>query len=150
MYPPSDLLRISSSLIRSVLEHCCPVWHSSLPVHLSDRMETVQKRALRIIYPVLRYLEALLTFGYIELRLRRDDLCSKTFDKIKRPESRLNHLMPITRARAHGRSLRFSNRPSIFKCRKERFKKSFSPASKLTGLSKFRFIFLIFYAIICI
>ena len=117
--PHSDLVRIYSSLIRSVLQYCCPVWYSSLPVHLSDRIERVQKQALRIAYPVLWYHEALLTSGFIELRLRKDDLCSKTIDKIKKPESRLNHLMHSTRARAHGRS--------IFKCRTERFKKSILP-----------------------
>ena len=64
--PPCDLLRVFSLLIRSILEYCCPVWHSSLPVriHLSDKREKVQKRALRIIYPVLRYPEALLTSGF--------------------------------------------------------------------------------------
>ena len=52
---------------------------------------------------------------------RRDHLCSKTFEMIKRPQSRLNHLRPLTCACAHGQSLRFSDRPSIFKCRTERF-----------------------------
>ena len=119
--PPCDLLRVYSSLIRSILEYCCPVWHSSLPVHLSDKIEKVQKRALRIIYPVLRYPEALLTSGFTELHTRRDHLCSKIFETIKRPQSRLNHLIPLTRACAHGRSLRLSDRPSIFKCGTERF-----------------------------
>ena len=81
--PPCDLLRIYSSLIRTVLEYYCPVWHSSLPVHLSDKIDKVQKRALRFIYPVLRYPEALLTSGFTELRTRRDHLCSKTFEIIK-------------------------------------------------------------------
>ena len=127
--PPCDLLQVYSSLIRSILEYCCPVWHSSLPVHLSDKIEKVQKRALRIIYPVLRYPEALLTSGFTELHTRRDHLCSKTFEMIKKKtlEPRLSHLIPLTRACAHGRSLRFSDRPSIFKCRTERFKKSFFP-----------------------
>ena len=40
--PPCDLLRVYSSLIRSILEYCWPVWHSSLPVHLSDKIEKVQ------------------------------------------------------------------------------------------------------------
>ena len=86
--PPSDLLRIYSSLTRSVLVYRCPVWHSFLPVHLS-RVEWsgyVQNRVLRIIYPVLRYQEVLVTSGYTKLRIRRDELCSKTFERIKRPE----------------------------------------------------------------
>ena len=126
--PPCDLLRVYSSLIRSIREYCCLVWHSSLPVHLSDKIEKVQKRALLIMYPVLRYPEALVTSGFTELHTRRDHLCSKTFETIKKPQSRLNHFIPPTRACAHGRSLRFSDRPSIFKCRTERFEKSFFPA----------------------
>ena len=144
---PSDLLQIYSSLIGSVLEYCCPVWYSSLPVHLSDRIERVQKRALRvIIYPVLRYHEALITSGYTELRIRRDELCSKTFEKIKRPESRLNHLIPVTWACAHRRSLCFSDRPSLMKCRTERFKKSFFPVMCLRAhksfSANFKFVYL--------
>ena len=70
----SDFLRIYSSLIRSVLEYCTPVWHSFLRVHMSNRIER-----------------------YAELRIRRDGLCSKTFEKIKKHEARLNHLNPATR-----------------------------------------------------
>ena len=51
--PPADLLKVYFALIRSVLEYCCPVWHNALPVKLSDSIERVQKRALRIIYPAL-------------------------------------------------------------------------------------------------
>ena len=32
--PPHVLLRVYIALIRSVLEYCCPVWHSSLSVQL--------------------------------------------------------------------------------------------------------------------
>ena len=123
--PPYDLLRIYSSLIRSVLEYCCPVWHSSLPVHLST--EKVQKRALRIIYPVLGYPEALLTSGFTELRTRRDHLWLKNIWNDQKTAIMLKPPYTLTRACAHGRSLRFSDRSPIFKCRTERFKKSFFP-----------------------
>ena len=69
----------------------------------------VQKRALHIIHPVLRYPEALLTSGFTELHARRDHLCFKTFEMIKKPQSRLNHLIPPIRACAQGRSLQFSD-----------------------------------------
>ena len=57
--PPADLLKVYFALIRSVLEYCCPVWHNALLVKLSDSIERVQKRALRIIFPALHYQEAL-------------------------------------------------------------------------------------------
>ena len=56
--PPADLLKVYFALIRSVLEYFCPVWHNALSVKLSDSIERVQKRALRIIFPALHYQEA--------------------------------------------------------------------------------------------
>ena len=37
-------------MIRPVAEYACPVWHSSLTVEQSNRIESFQKRALQIIY----------------------------------------------------------------------------------------------------
>ena len=123
--PPADLLKVYFALIRSFLEYCCPVWHNSLPVKLSDSIERVQKRALRIIFSALHYQEALATTGCVSLHTRRMELCSKLFTKIKEPESRLRHLVPPTRSQAHGRSLRDKDRPSLISCRTERFQGSF-------------------------
>jgi len=39
-----------TSVIRTVLEYACPVWHSSLTTGQSDMLESLQKQALRIIY----------------------------------------------------------------------------------------------------
>ena len=68
--PPADLLKVYFALIRSVLEYCCPVWHNALPVKLSDSIERVQKRALRIIFPALHYQETLATTGCVSLHTR--------------------------------------------------------------------------------
>ena len=46
-----DLLRVYVSIIRPVLEYTCLVWHTSLPMYLSDNIETIQKRCLRTIFP---------------------------------------------------------------------------------------------------
>ena len=124
--PSLELLRVLFAVIRSVLEYCCPVWHSSLSDQLSDRIKRVQKRALRIIYPALHYHEALEISRCTTLHTRREALCAKTFDKIKELGSRLCHPIPPTRESAHGRSfssLCYSGRPSLF----ERFKKSVFP-----------------------
>ena len=107
------------------------VWHNALPVKLSDSIERVQKRALRIIFPVLRYQEALATTGCVPLHTRRMELCSKLFTKIKEPESRLRHLVPPTRSQAQGRAAPFAtnkDRPSLISCKTERFKRSFFAA----------------------
>ena len=46
-----DLLRVYVSVIRPVLEYACPVWHTSLPMYVSDNIETIQNRCLRTIFP---------------------------------------------------------------------------------------------------
>ena len=37
--------------IRSVLEHACQAFHSSLPAYLCDQIERVQKRVSTILFP---------------------------------------------------------------------------------------------------
>ena len=121
----SSPTKVYFALIRSVLKYCCPVWDNALPVKLSDSIERVQKRALSIIFPALHYQEALATTGCASLHTRRRELCSKLFTKINEPESRLCHLVPLTRSQAHCRSLRNKDRPSLISCKTERFKRSF-------------------------
>ena len=107
------MISFEFTLHRSVLEYCCPVWHSSLFVQLSERIERVPTRALRIIFPAFHYEDALKLSGCTTLCERRDLLCAKTFEKIKEPGSRIHQLMAPTRARTHGCSLRFNDRPSL-------------------------------------
>ena len=45
-----DILHFYLAVIRPVLEYAAPVWHSSLTNELSDQLESLQKRALRIIF----------------------------------------------------------------------------------------------------
>jgi hypothetical protein len=52
-----DLRNVYCSFIRPVLEYACPVWHFSLPVFLCDQIEQIQRRALKIIYRDLSYIE---------------------------------------------------------------------------------------------
>ncbi len=53
-----DLLRVYVSVIRPVLEYACPVWHTSLPMYLSDNIETIQKGCIRTLFPGHSYDEA--------------------------------------------------------------------------------------------
>ena len=56
-----------------------------IPDYLSDVIEGVQKRALRIIYPKAESYTESLQFRAIipTLKKRRDDLCAKYMDKIR-------------------------------------------------------------------
>ena len=50
----TQLVQVYCSIVRSVLEHACPVW-AALPKYLEDAIESVQKRALRIVLPNCHY-----------------------------------------------------------------------------------------------
>ena len=45
-----SILEVYLSSVRPVLEYAVPVWQS-IPNYLSDKIESIQKRALRIIFP---------------------------------------------------------------------------------------------------
>ena len=81
--PPADLRLIYFSLVRSTLEYACAVWHTSLPIYLSQKIEMVQKRGLFIIHLQLHYEDALLTLQCSRLDDRRSSLCLKTLKKIE-------------------------------------------------------------------
>ena len=52
------LSTVYTTVIRPVLEYACQVWHFNISGYLSDDIERVQRRALRIILPKLSYTEA--------------------------------------------------------------------------------------------
>ena len=126
----ADLLVIYVALVRSILEYCCVVWHNALPAYLSSEIERVQMRALRIIYPRASYQEALQRAKITSLEDRRNELCMRAFDKITKGGPLSKHLTPI-RSIAHDYSLRNSNSWTSFKCKTERFRRSFFPSTVL-------------------
>ena len=69
------------SVIRPVLEYACPVWHTNLNRHLTESIETVQKKALKCIYPGNEYADILCFTNLQCLKERRDSLCTKVFPK---------------------------------------------------------------------
>ena len=81
--PTRDIVYIYCSVIRSVLEYACPVWHPGLTSKLSKDIECVQKRCLRIIFPQLSYSEALDKSGLNRLDTRREEITKQIFRQIK-------------------------------------------------------------------
>ena len=138
--PAEDLFAIYVALIRSILEYCCVVWHHALPLYLSDKVERIQKRALKIILPGFSYSEALQILGCPRLDERRSELCVKVLKKISRGGPLMKHL-PQTRACSHNYQTRNANNYSILKCGTERLRRSFFPS---TVLLMFLCIFIIF------
>jgi len=65
--PTRDLLHFYTIVVRPVLEYACPVWHPGLTVAHSELRESVQKRAIRVIYPDANY-RTFLTVAGIDTR----------------------------------------------------------------------------------
>ena len=86
-----DLITIYCSVIRSILEYASPVW-AALPDFLSSHLESVQKRALKIIYPDISYYEALQTSKLKTLECRRDELCRRFINSTRKKACKNNSL----------------------------------------------------------
>ena len=95
--PDHDILRIYTSMIRSVLEYTAPVWHTSLSQEKSERLESVQKRALHVVYPDLSYRRALSLTGMHTLHQRREDTAKEFFVQLLQPGHKLHYLLPQPR-----------------------------------------------------
>ena len=71
-----DMLKMYRCNVRSILEYALQVWQN-IPVYLSERIESVQKRAFKIIYPDSSYNQALILAKETTLSSRREFLCNK-------------------------------------------------------------------------
>ncbi len=69
------------------------VWHCGLTRYLSDEIEHVQMRCLRIIYPQLSYSDALSVSGLQLLSARREADVVKLFNEITNPGHVLHYLL---------------------------------------------------------
>ncbi|CAB4014879.1 RNA-directed DNA polymerase from mobile element jockey, partial [Paramuricea clavata] len=135
--PPADLTNIYFALIRSILEYCCEVWNYAIPRYLSDELERVQKRAMRIIFPGHPYDEALQLANCTRLSDRRNETCINTLQKIAKRAVRSNFedvLPQIEKALQEsefvaidteftGLAVNESQRPSLFDTPCERYMK---------------------------
>ena len=91
---PRSLIRFYCSCIRSVLKYACQAFHTSLPHYLSDYIEHIEKRALRIIYQDSSYTGNLERADLDILNERRTMLCEKLFSNIvSSPHDKLAELL---------------------------------------------------------
>ena len=74
-----DLVDVYSLYIRSILEYCSVVWHSTLTVQQATEIENVQKLCLKVILGLEYngYDDALEVCGLEKLSVRRDARCLK-------------------------------------------------------------------------
>jgi len=94
------LLHFYVAVIRSILEYCSPVWNHNLPQYLSDKIESIQKRAIRIICSATWGMPYIFVLSYAELtslQQRRQTLAKELFAEICKPTSCLHYLLPPAR-----------------------------------------------------
>ncbi len=65
-----------------MLECACQVWHSNLPQYLCNEVESVQKQALKAIYPECSYVKALQVVGLTTLEDQRYELCKSYLNRM--------------------------------------------------------------------
>ena len=116
------LVNIYTSLVRSVVEYACQVWHTNLTKQQTKQLESIQRRAMRTFRNVL---EAIVTAGIPTLADRRETLCRTLFAKRQKHNHKLHHLLPPVRETTH--SMRSNCKCTVPRCRTERFKNSFIP-----------------------
>ena len=64
------------------MEYGSPVFHRTLPSYLSEDVERLQKRAIKIIYPELSYAKALELSGPLTLYDGRKAIAATLFGEI--------------------------------------------------------------------
>jgi hypothetical protein len=91
-----ELLQIYITSIRPITEYACPAFHNSLTNYLSNDLESIQKRALRIIIPLTSYSEALSIAVLQPLYYaRRQELTESLFrDIASNKDHKLHKLLP--------------------------------------------------------
>ena len=72
----NDLVLVYCSIVRSIVEYFLPVW-AALPLYLDELIESVQRKALKIIFGRVDYTEALVWAGLESLCDRRVGACKQ-------------------------------------------------------------------------
>ena len=122
-----DLVEIYILFIRSIIEYCAVVYHSSLTVKQSDKLESIQKTCLRVILGdmYISYTAALEMTGLQTLYDRRQDRCLKfALKSTKIPLGK--RLFPLNHV-DNGRSIRSREKFKVNFARTEDYRKSTVP-----------------------
>ena len=75
------ILKVYLTTIRPILEYGVQVWED-IPEFLSNKLESIQKRALYITYPYHSYIDALNTTNFSSLKERQTQPCCKYIQKM--------------------------------------------------------------------
>lgn len=126
--PTTDLLYYYTAVIRPVLEYGSVIWHASITNEQSRQIDSIQRRAERIIGT------SECVGKLTPLKERREQHTKKFFDEILQPDNCLHDLIPTVRDGDVIDRLRHTNPLPVPFARTERYKKSFL----VNALSKFQ------------
>ena len=73
------MIQFFCTCIRPITEYAFPVYLDGLPSYLSEDLEVVQKRGIRIIHPELSYEQALAKSDLWLLSTRRQEITDRLF-----------------------------------------------------------------------
>ena len=91
--PPASLAKVYTTVFRPALEYAAPVWQN-IPNFLSYKIESIQKRAKCIIFPLMNYNEALNALNLTTLCERRAHLCQVYIDRLRNKSHPLHLMLP--------------------------------------------------------
>ena len=94
--------------IRSVLKYAAQVWQD-IPEYLSDAIESIQRRALRIIFPNSSYQQTLDQANLTSLADRRIFICKKLMADMRNESNPKSFLAPQVMTRSIPYQLRSGN-----------------------------------------
>ena len=119
-----DLMYYYQSVVRPVTEYACVVWHTGLTQGQSKLLESIQRRAMKIIFgsnsdAVLRTLNSLPS-----LSERREQLTKQFFKSLLDPNSCIHDLIPSKRDSDVIAKIRDAKQYPVPLARTERFRKS--------------------------
>ena len=123
-----DLLHFFETVIRSLLKYACPVWHNRLTIEQSDQIESIQKRALKIICgsSIIDCEQLRILYNLPSLFERHETLCKRFFEKsVLSSTSCLHYLLPSCRGTNIIAKLWHVNVHATPTVRTDRFRKSF-------------------------
>ena len=110
--------------IRPVTEYACQVYHNSLPNYLSNDLERLQKRAMRMIHPERSYAEALSEAGLQPPSERRQSITSQVFEQIAK--DKIHRFRPLLLGeKTLNYNLRKSSKSVLPKCKTKRCQSGF-------------------------
>ena len=123
-----DLLCFYGTVIRPVLEYACPAWHSSLTAAQSKALESIQQRAIQIIFADNDYTLSLILAGLDTLESRRDQLTERFYRRSVLCEaSCLHYLLLDKRDSSVTDRLRHAKTFELLPARTDKFRNSFLP-----------------------